>query len=119
VLFFCLLNSPAPQLSGRKLPEQLQANLSLYTHIPPLAHALRAMPWHLSPFQEKPISHAGDVVVPISVKRPETESRHDSEEAPWWDAAMDALAREIPPVAEPDEGLVVARQAAKPSRNSR
>jgi hypothetical protein len=79
------------------------------------------MPWHLSPLQEKPISHAGDVVVvPISVGSPETESRHDSEEAPWWDAAqLDALAREIPPVAEPDEGAAVATQASKPSRNRR
>jgi hypothetical protein len=32
------------------------------------------------------------------------------------DAALDALAREIPAVAEPDKGAVVARQAAKPGR---
>ena len=80
-------------------------------------HALGAIVWHPFPLHEKPILHAGDVIVPISIGSPE--NRHDSEEAALWDAAQDALAREIPAVAEPDEGTLVARQAVKPSRSRR
>jgi len=53
-------------------------------------------------------------VVPIFIGRPE--KRRDSEEAARRDPSLDAVAREIPAVAEPDKGTVVARQAVKPSR---
>jgi len=90
---------------------ELGGPVAAVSAFPAACHALEAIVWIHFPLHEKPILHASDVVVPIS-----TENGHDCEEAALRDAAMDAVARELPAVAEPDEGTVVAGQAMEPSR---
>ena len=84
---------------------------------PATCRALRAIAGHLCPLQEKPLPQAGDVLVAIPPGS--HKNRHESEEAARRDAALDVAAREIPAVAEPDEGGAVAGQAVKPSRRLR
>jgi len=84
---------------------------------PAARNALRAIAGHLCPLQEKPLPQAGEV--PVAIPPGRHKNRRESEEAARRDAALDVAAREIPAVAEPDEGGVVAGQAVKPSRRLR
>ena len=86
--------------------------------LPAARNAFGAIPRDHRPLQEKSSPHARDVVVPVPIwRRRSRKSGHDGDEAVLWYRPVKSAT--APPPSEPDERLVVARQAPEPGLSLR
>jgi hypothetical protein len=97
----------------RAIARETQAVVRVHA-LPAARNAFGAVPRDHRPLQQKSSPHARDVIVPVPIRRRRSrKSGHDGDEAARWYRPVESAAAPEPP-SEPDERLVVARQAPEP-----